>query len=331
MRISTSLFLIPAVFILAMAGLTGCRDTTQKTPESSGGVSEKRAESGGNSPPEISSIRITPQPTFTINNLTVIVKGRDPDRDPIDYFFEWEKNGVIIEAADTETLSSTFFKKGDEIYVTVTPYDKQDEGDPVTSDSVTIKNSVPVISFITITPIPAYADDQLTAVVNGRDLDDDLMTEYFQWIVNGEEIEDEISDVLENTRVAKGDVIEVSVVLSDGETESISQKSRPVTIQNGPPLISSRPSPSINDEDVYIYHVLVEDPDEDTLTYSLATAPEGMTIDAETGVVEWNVTKENIGVHLVEIEVTDTDGATVIQMYDLRIFGLEGQETSPPS
>ena len=43
------------------------------------------------------------------------------------------------------------------------------------------------------------------------------------------------------------------------------------------------------DGSVYTYQVKATDPDEDKLTYSLKSAPAGMTIDPKTGAIQWNV------------------------------------------
>ena len=53
------------------------------------------------------------------------------------------------------------------------------------------------------------------------------------------------------------------------------------------------------------------DPDDDGLTFSLAEAPAGATIDAETGEFNWSPTSEQIGPHNVKVQVTD-DGSPAL-------------------
>jgi hypothetical protein len=56
---------------------------------------------------------------------------------------------------------------------------------------------------------------------------------------------------------------------------------------------------------VYYYDVDAVDPDNDNLTYWLSQAPDGMTIDAKTGLIKWVPTKEQLGDNQVIIMVSD--------------------------
>ncbi len=57
--------------------------------------------------------------------------------------------------------------------------------------------------------------------------------------------------------------------------------------ENQPPVITSTPVISVNEDDAYFYDVEASDPDGDVLTYALAAAPSGMTIDSATGLIDW--------------------------------------------
>ena len=74
---------------------------------------------------------------------------------------------------------------------------------------------------------------------------------------------------------------------------------------NKAPAIDSSPLTSIKVEQVYTYDVSVNDFENDVLTYSLLTYPEGMMIDTLTGVINWTPTKKQIGEHEVIINVED--------------------------
>ena len=57
---------------------------------------------------------------------------------------------------------------------------------------------------------------------------------------------------------------------------------------NDAPTITSTPVTAATEDTAYSYDVNATDPDAgDTLTYSLTTAPSGMTINATTGVISW--------------------------------------------
>ena len=74
---------------------------------------------------------------------------------------------------------------------------------------------------------------------------------------------------------------------------------------NKAPAIDSMPLTSTKVEQVYTYDVNANDFENDLLTYSLLTYPEGMTIDTLTGVINWTPTKEQIGEHKVIVNVED--------------------------
>src|SRR5262249_14713550 len=54
-----------------------------------------------------------------------------------------------------------------------------------------------------------------------------------------------------------------------------------------PPVIYSDPNRSAAEGQRYQYAVLADDPDGDSLVFSLPKAPMGMSIDAATGLVSW--------------------------------------------
>ncbi|MCW5319219.1 hypothetical protein GTQ43_38200 [Nostoc sp. KVJ3] len=76
----------------------------------------------------------------------------------------------------------------------------------------------------------------------------------------------------------------------------------------------------------YTYRVEALDPDHDSLTYSLATAPTGMTIDASTGQILWTTNSSNAGVYNIIVEVLDAQGAKDTQNFILNVSSnLPGQ------
>ncbi|MCX4026081.1 tandem-95 repeat protein [Endozoicomonas sp. SM1973] len=69
----------------------------------------------------------------------------------------------------------------------------------------------------------------------------------------------------------------------------------------------------------YIYPVIAKDPDNDVLKYELINAPEGMSIDSTSGQLIWQVTEDKVGTYPVTIKVTDTQGASDQQAFNLTI------------
>jgi len=74
---------------------------------------------------------------------------------------------------------------------------------------------------------------------------------------------------------------------------------------NKAPAIDSTPLTSTKVEQVYTHDVNANDLEDDVLTYSLLTSPEGMIIDSSTGAITWTPTEEQIGEHKVTVNVED--------------------------
>ncbi len=80
---------------------------------------------------------------------------------------------------------------------------------------------------------------------------------------------------------------------------------------NTAPRILSRAPAAATPNVEYLYGVRAEDPDPgDILTFSLAKAAPGMTIDAGTGLIRWIPGAAQTGLHVIAVKVTDLQGFT---------------------
>jgi fibro-slime domain-containing protein/RHS repeat-associated protein len=70
----------------------------------------------------------------------------------------------------------------------------------------------------------------------------------------------------------------------------------------------------------YIYQVQAVDADNEPLTYSLLTAPQGMQINSATGLITWNPGLGQVGVHNVVVKVTDQHGAFDTQSFTVTVI-----------
>ncbi|WP_051309765.1 putative Ig domain-containing protein [Desulfogranum japonicum] len=84
---------------------------------------------------------------------------------------------------------------------------------------------------------------------------------------------------------------------------SMSRQSEPGRIDY--PVITSGAPGSVYWNSPYKYQVKATDPDNDVLTYSLTEAPEGMTIDPSTGLIEWTPSGTQMGYYNVTARVDD--------------------------
>jgi len=97
---------------------------------------------------------------------------------------------------------------------------------------------------------------------------------------------------------------------------------------NHAPVITSTPITAATVGELYIYDVEADDPDGDTLTCSLTTCPRYMTIDCETGVINWiPISVKNKS---CDVTVKVSDG----ELYDTQGFSItvsEAPSVNPPT
>jgi|CXWL01.1.fsa_nt_gi RHS repeat-associated protein len=104
----------------------------------------------------------------------------------------------------------------------------------------------------------------------------------------------------------------------------------PSILFNHPPVISSVTPVTATVGQLYSYPVVASDPDSgDTLTYSLSTAPTGMTIDAITGLVHWTPTLAQLGSQAVTVQVKDSFNAIATQNVTLTVTSPVTTTTIP--
>jgi len=185
-----------------------------------------------NGAPSISSVSVSPATAYTNTNLTATPWGwSDPDGDSPGYRYQWKKNGGNISGATSPTLAATNFVKGDVITCQVAPWDGADTGTSKLSNSVTIRNGVPSISSVSVSPTTAYTNTTLTATPSGwSDPDGDSPGYRYQWKKNGGNISGATSPTLAGTNFVKGDAITCQVTPWDGDDTGTPKLSNAVTI-----------------------------------------------------------------------------------------------------
>ena len=190
--------------------------------------------SAPNNPPTINSVSLTPtSPTVTSTLACSPVGASDSDGDTITYGYAWYVNGNAVSS--TSSALSGAFSKGDSVSCTITPNDGTEDGSTVTSNSVTILNSAPVISSVTITystqqhPSGTFAGDQLTCNPTGTsDVDGDSLTLSYTWYVNG--ASHSTGQSFDTSSLNSGDVVYCSAIASDGTTNSATVSSASTTV-----------------------------------------------------------------------------------------------------
>ncbi len=117
---------------------------------------------------------------------------------------------------------------------------------------------------------------------------------------------------------------DVTVRVTDAGNLSSTQAFRIAVLnQNDPPQIVSGPVTTATQDQLYSYAVQATDPDQgDVLTFTLPTAPAGMTIDSKTGQIQWRPTNAQVGAHTVTVRVQDKAGLQDSQSFTVTVANV---------
>ena len=117
----------------------------------------------------------------------------------------------------------------------------------------------------------------------------------------------------------RGEVdVTIEVTDPDGASTTQAYKLR-VSFAGGPPRIRSTPPTEANVGGTFLYSVIADDREGDSLTYRLLTAPAGATITETTGEISWTPTAGQVGQQAIVIEVSDGIGGASTQAFSIRV------------
>lgn len=276
------------------------------------GKTEESGKEGAETPSfVISSVTIKPPNPLSSITLEAVVT---PQQVGTEYAYRWLVSGEEVLHETEITLESEHFSKGDSVEVEVTPYQGEVSGKAARSEPVLILNSTPAMRSLTIGPAPAHSRDDLTVNLDVSDADDDYIRIAYQWEKNKEPITGETDATLSNEHFKTGDTISCRVTISEDDSDEVSFNSGKLTILNSAPIITSQLSGNNQEGYLFSYPVAAEDPDGDSLEFSLDNAPEGMTIDPAAGTISWEAGEnQRKGTYEFQVIVSDPDGAKAMQ------------------
>lgn len=234
---------------------------------------------------------------FTKNSiLTLKARGFDLSESTI----VWMINGKAVADSARAQLKASEATCGDEVQAKAILRTQE-----VFSNVVKIRNTPPEVESVKFLPEGIKPGETMSIEPVGTDADGDAVTFLYEWTLNGEPAGKGKSI---ECPVKRHDIISVKITPFDGQDYG-----RPVVIQreirNLPPMIIDHKEFSF-DGKIYTYQVRASDPDGDTLTYSLESASNGMTIDPTSGLLTWIVPPEFNGKKNVSIIVSDGQGGT---------------------
>ena len=225
----------------------------------------------------------------------------------------WSVNGIMVASGtDTQLCGKKSYVRSDQVTVNV------GTSDVGASATVVIGNSLPRIVDVSSTPEEIVNGVEVTVTPVAEDEDGDDVDFSYQWLINGEPDPQLTDATLPAGAFTKGDSLQVQIIPNDFFDDGPTYTSFATVVANAPPVITSTPPGGIVSLD-YAYQVVANDPDDNTFTYRLEEAPDGMTIDEDTGLVTWSLVEATPGEHTIAIIVADPDGAEAAQEYVLTL------------
>ena len=180
------------------------------------------AVSIGNTAPSIDSVTLTPTPLLTLSDAICTPVGwDDPEGDSESYRYAWYLNGTLDKGQTTSTYPYASFVKADSLRCEVTPYDDYNDGDAVSSPTVTVANTPPSAPTVTITPASPEPEDTLVCTVtagSSTDDDGDSISFSYAWVENGGSTSYTSASVA-STATEHNDIWECQVTPNDGEDD----------------------------------------------------------------------------------------------------------------
>lgn len=268
-------------------------------------------------PPAIRTALIQPSPIALDSPISVYVEVKDPNP-AISLRYLWMVNGLPVAEKTNDPSAPALLKKGDRVMVEVIPSDGSLEGTSFRTEQVVVANTPPVIKGITLLQDEQTQGRQLLVKAEIDDPDHDDVSAVYRWYKNDNVIQEGPENRLNLTGISTKDVIYVDVIPSDAQDLGKVQRSLPWNLDNTAPRITSTPPAPIS-YDKFQYLVSATDDDGDPLRYSLEVAPPDMTIDMNTGQIEWKIKPGISGSHKVRVLAQDTRGGFASQEFELNL------------
>ena len=189
-----------------------------------------------NSAPSVSNAILGPLGATNSSTLTLSYTYSDSENDPESGTqIQWFKDDVEQISLQGLTIPSSATMKGEEWKTTVTPSDGSDSGTPLTSNTLTIANTIPSLTTPLIQPTNPSTNDALS--FNSTSSDEDLDSVHFdvRWFLNGVLVS-EVNDMetLPSFATREGELWTVDVRANDSEDTSQWASSTAVSIGGGP-------------------------------------------------------------------------------------------------
>jgi YD repeat-containing protein len=268
-----------------------------------------------NRAPEITS---TPRTQTGSGQVYVYqVAATDADGDKLTYTLTNPPAGMVIDTKGLITWTPTAAQSGvKNVAITVSDSTLTTQQTYALTVGNTAINHSPEI-----TSTPSFTtnlDKTYSYQLTGKDLDNDTLIWSLDNAPKGMVIDSSTGIVKWNPTSTQLGTHTIAVRLTDAYGLYVGQEyTLKVNGVNTPPQIQSSPNTVGGLNSPYKYQVKAVDLEGDTLTYTLGRRPTGMTVDANNGLITWTPNSTQIGSQIIDVLVTDIQGAVSTQTYNL--------------
>ncbi len=188
--------------------------------------------------PTAPGIAISPATPNGDDTLTANITSpsTDPEGQTVNYEYDWLRNNQPT-GISTNTVPGSATAYGETWRVIVTPNDIHGSG-TVAWAEVTIGNTPPVVSDVTLSPNPVYTNDTLVCGATSTDAENQTVTYTYAWTVNGNAVAPTTSTLDGNTYFSKNNTVVCVVTPNDGLTSGATLSAN-IVVANAPPSINT--------------------------------------------------------------------------------------------
>lgn len=298
------------MILALMLALLGCSDRAGQAPEqaiSQGGQSEEAGQLTASVTDPNLTLVITPSAPNASSELKAMAGGN-----PTQVRFEWRVNGVPVKGNSSNRLAPGCCVRGDRVVVSLF------SALGTVSATTEILNSPPAVVATQFVEPRLHTGISIEIDAETSDADADPVEIRYSWTLNGEMLDGYQENILPGALLHRGDRVSFTAIPNDGLADGPAYVASEFSIPNGAPRFVSNYPRSFSNF-LYQYPARAEDPDADPLRYRLETGPEGMSIDADSGELRWEISASQSGEHHVSISAEDAEGLKATQEFTLNV------------
>lgn len=234
-----------------------------------------------------------------------------------DLVYEWRAaNGRVL--GDDRSLDTDGLEEGASLELTVTAVAGDRQSEPFTVDFSLATSSIE-IALVAIDDSEGNKPGAvLEAVVESTDESAGGYDVLHEWLVDGQVVGRD--DELDTSALSPGDRVVLAARLEFDDRTTRPVRSQPVVMARGDaPRILTQPEGAI-EAGRFRYRIRATSPEPGAeIQYELLAGPDGMTVDADSGLVEWRPGESQRGRFQIEVVARDQWGTGTAQAFEIRV------------